>query len=140
MKDADRYEQIESLTTLKRVLDATDADDSEVRDAAIRVVNQFDASIAAHDHWSPYSRRGSNDPDIRSEAAELGKCGVERHHLYRSRLRRLTNGTMAEIRIIETTEGWKLTLRHKSSWQDIGSTTESRLDGEMIGARHLVSL
>ena len=42
MEDADRHDQIESLATLKRLLDDDKADNDDIRDAAIRVVNRFD--------------------------------------------------------------------------------------------------
>ena len=75
MNDADRHDQIETLTELKRVLDDEAADADDIRDAAIRAVNRFDASIAAHDGWRPYSRRGSSDPETRTEADSSGRPG-----------------------------------------------------------------
>ena len=101
MDDADRHDQIDALTTLKRILD-DDADDADVRDAAIRAVNRFDASIAAHDDWRPYRRRGPGDPSTRAEADELGRQGVEQHRVYRGRLRRSVRGTMMTITIRES--------------------------------------
>ena len=47
MDDADRRAQLESLRALKTVLDDENADADDIRDAAIRTVNRFDASIAA---------------------------------------------------------------------------------------------
>ena len=60
MNDADRHDQIEALTELKRLLDDEAADAGDIRDAGIRAVNRFDASIAAHGGWQAYSRRGSS--------------------------------------------------------------------------------
>ena len=97
MNDADRHDQIEALTALKGLLDDDDADGDEIRDAAIRAVNRFDASIAAHSEWQTYSRRGSSDAGTRAEAAELGKAGVERHPEYRGRLRRRIGNSIAQV-------------------------------------------
>ena len=97
MNDADRHDQIKSLTELKRVLDDKTADADDIRDAAIRAVNRFDASIAAHDRWQPYSRRGSSDPGTRAEAAALGEARVEHHPAYRGRLRRRIGELIAEV-------------------------------------------
>ena len=47
MNDVDRHDQIEALKILKELLDDENADASDIRDAAIRAVNRFDASIAA---------------------------------------------------------------------------------------------
>ena len=51
MDDADRHDQIESLARLKELLDQVDdhpnIDESDVRDAATRAVNLFDAPAQA---------------------------------------------------------------------------------------------
>ena len=108
MNDADRHDQIEALTALKDLLDDENADADDIRDAAIRAINRFDASIAAHGGWRPYSRRGSSDPKIRAQADRLGRAGVERHPEYRGRLRRRIWSTIAEIAITETRgERWR---------------------------------
>ena len=165
MNDADRHDQIETLTELKRVLDNEAADADDIRDAAIRAVNRFDASIAAHDGWRPYSRRGSSDPWTRAEADELGKAEVERHPEYRGRLRRRIGNAIAEIAIKETTAAnghtaigesrnderelrgatrgastWQVHLCHKRPWTLVVTTTGSLADAEMAGARRLAAL
>ena len=61
MNDADRHDQIEALTALKDLLDDENADADDIRDAAIRAVNRFDASIAAHGGYGP-KRTGSGEP------------------------------------------------------------------------------
>ena len=64
MNDSDRHDQIEALAELKRLLDNEEgADADDIRDGAIRAVNRFDHSIAVHDDWHAYSRRGSSDAD-----------------------------------------------------------------------------
>ena len=104
INDADRHDQIEALRTLKTLLDDDNGDVHDIRDAAIRAVNRFDSSIAAHGRWKPYSRRGSSDPEIRAEADRLGRAGVECHPQYRGRLRRRIASAFAEIAITETPE------------------------------------
>ena len=162
MDDADRHDQIEALTELKRLLDDEDADRNDIRDAAIRAVNRFDASIAAHDGWRPYSRRGSSDPETRAEADQLGKAGVERHPEYRGPLRRRVGNAIAEIAIKETAaedgdataensqddtaqmprvaSTWRINLYHHGPWTLLATTTGSLADAEMAGARRLAEL
>ena len=53
MNDADRHDQIEALTVLRGLLNDENAEASDIRDAAIRAVNRFDASIAAHGGCGP---------------------------------------------------------------------------------------
>ena len=101
MNDSDRHDQVEALAELKRLLDDEAADAGDIRDAGIRAVSRFDASIAAHGGWQAYSRRGSSDPGTRAEAAQLGNAGVERHPEYPGRLRRRIGGSIAEIAIRE---------------------------------------
>ena len=137
MEDADRHDQIESLTTLKWLLDDGKADENEIRDAAIRVVNRFDTSIDAHGNWKPYSRRGSINPDIRTATDQLGKRGVERHPECRGRLRRRIDDAIVEIRITETTSGRKIEARHDGPWHEVGTTTKPLADAEMMAAQHL---
>ena len=163
MNDADRHDQIEALTALKSVLDDENADVYDVRDAAIRAVNRFDASIAAHGGWKPYSRRGSSDPEIRAEADRLGRAGVERHPEYHGRLRRRRlRTTIAEIAITETRGGdgapsrgdddrerpgarrgasrWRINVRDFRPWVHFKTTDGSFLNAEMIGAQRLAEL
>ena len=165
MNDADRHDQIETLTELKRVLDDEGADADDIRDAAIRAVNRFDASIAAHDGWQPYSRRGSSDPGTRAEAHQLGETGVERHPEYRGRLRRRIGNLIAQIAIKEApaeagnattdesrddepvlrrakrgTSTWRIQLYHHRPWTLVVTTTGSLADAEMAGARRLAAL
>ena len=162
MNDADRHDQIEALTALKALLDDENADEHDVRDAAIRAVNRFDASIAAHGGWKPYSRRGSSDPETRAEADRLGRAGVERHPEYHGRLRRRLQSTIAEIAITGTRAGdgepspeagqgqrpsapaparaWRITLRDVEPWVHFRTTTGSFEDALMIGAQRLAEL
>ena len=162
MNDADRHDQIEALTDLKGLLDDDDADADEIRDAAIRAVNRFDASIAAHSGWRTYSRRGSSDAGTRAEADQLGKAGVERHPEYRGRLRRRIWNSIAEIVVRstglkETDAGnrenhqaspdarqhsgeWRIELRHNGPWTHLSTSSGSLADAEMVGARRLAEL
>ena len=162
MNDSDRHDQIEALAELKRLLDDEESDRNDIRDAGIRAVNRFDASIAAHDKWEPYSRRGSSDPGTRAEASELGKAGVERHPEYRGRLRRRIGNAIAEISIKETTaedgdasarnardqepelrrvaSRWQIHLRQNWPWTHVTTTTGSLANIEMVGARRLAEL
>ena len=162
MNDADRHDQIEALTALKDLLDDENADADDIRDAAIRAVNRFDASIAAHGGWRPYSRRGSSDPKIRAQADRLGRAGVERHPEYRGRLRRRIWSTIAEIAITETRESdgepdpeddrgqgpragrsasaWRINLRDFGAWGHFKTTAGSFENAKMIGARRLAEL
>ena len=136
MSDSDRHDQIEALAELKRLLDDENADADDIRDAAIRAVNRFDRSIAAHDGWQAYNRRGSSDAGTRAEAAQLGSAGVERHPEYRGRLRRRIGSSIAQIAINETgsqdgdpsagdylhhevrpgTTSWQINLLHNGEW------------------------
>ena len=161
--DADRHDQIDALATLKRLLDDDTADHDDIRDAAVQAVNQFDSSIAAHDGWRPYSRRGSSDPSIRAEADELGKLGVERHPEYRGRLRRrvgdlLKTNTIRKEQDAEpgpsrTTTGvndlsadaqstatWWVEMSDGEAREVVGRTRGRLVDAEMMGARYLASL
>ena len=162
MNDADRHDQIEGLTILKRLLDDENADADDIRDAAIRAVNRFDLSIAAHGGWRPYNRRGSSDPETRAEADQLGKAGVERHPEYHGRLRRRIGNSIAQIVIRETfaTDGgstdqrtrqhapdtgsigsvWRIELRHGGPWTHVSTTCARLADAEMIAARRLAEL
>ena len=162
MNDADRHDQIEALTALKGLLDEEHADANEIRDAAIRAVNRFDASIAAHSGWEIYSRRGSSDAGTRAEAAELGAAGVERHPEYHGRLRRRMRRSIAEIAVRniglnetdardranqqEAPDGhhhanvWQIELRHNGPWTHLSTTGGSLADAAMIGARALAEL
>lgn len=162
MNDADRHDQIEALTDLKGLLDDEDAADDEIRDAAIRAVNRFDASIAAHSGWQTYSRRGSSDAGTRAETAELGKAGVECHPEYRGRLRRRIGNSIAEIAVTSSRQketdardlenhhdspvahhhssDWRVELRHDGPWIHVSTTSGSLVDAEMIGARRLAEL
>ena len=162
MNDSDRHDQIEALAELERLLDDEAADAGDIRDAGIRAVNRFDASIAAHGGWQAYSRRGSSDPGTRAEAAQLGNAGVERHPEYPGRLRRRIGGSIAEIAIRETcaTDGgapdkrsrqyppdagstssvWMIELRHGGPWTHVSTSGGRLADAEMIGARRLAEL
>ena len=126
MNDADRHDQIEALTDLKGLLDDEDAADDEIRDAAIRAVNRFDASIAAHSGWQTYSREGI-----------IGRrdTGVECHPEYRGRLRRRI-GNFAH----HHSSDWRVELRHDGPWTHVSTTSGSLVDAEMIGARRLAEL
>ena len=137
MEDSDRHDQIEALAALKTLLDDTHAepDPDEIRDAAIRAVNQFDASIAKHDErWSPYARRTASDPDIRRAATAMGSAGVERHLEYPGLLRRSIDGMMTEIRIRETGKESKIEQRDIGSWHTIATTSLPLAAAEMIAA------
>ena len=154
---------IDALATLKRLLDDDTADNDDIRDEAVRAVNRFDASIAAHQSWRPYSRAGSSNPDIRDEAGRLARHGVERHPEYRGRLRRRLNGTVAMIEIRETPQSidnrrephaaghrspdaswrgieWRIELRHDGPWKHVSTTRGPLANAEMIGARRLAKL
>ena len=161
MNDSDRHDQIEALAELKRLLDDKDgADADDIRDAGIRVVNRFGRSIAVHDYWHAYSRRGSSDPGTRAEAAQLGSAGVERHPEYRGRLRRRIGSSIAHIAINEqgsqdgdstagdylhhelrhSTTRWEVNLLHNGEWARCSTTHGSLADAEMAGARELAAL
>ena len=160
MNDADRHDQIEALSALKGLLDDETAEDDDIRDAAIRAVNRFDASITAHSGWEIYGRRGSSDAGTRAEAAELGRAGVERHPEYRGRLRRRIGTSIAQIAINETgsqdgdptagdvlhhklrrgTTSWQINLLYNGEWVRRSTTSGSLADAEMAGARKLVEL
>ena len=162
MNDPDRHDQIESLTELKRVLDDETADADDIRDAEIRAVNRFDASITAHDRWRPYSRRGSSDPGTRAEAAALGETRVEHHPAYRGRLRRRIGDLIAEIVVTHTgpqdadahdrdeehdppdsgqqRSHWQIHLRYKRPWTLVATSSGTLADAEMGGARKLAEL
>ena len=71
MDDADRQAQLESLRALKTVLDDENADADDIRDAAIRAVNRFDASIAA----LPRSPRFWGEPPATEENRTEGNAG-----------------------------------------------------------------
>ncbi len=160
MNDSDRHDQIEALAELKRLLDDEGADADDIRDAGIRAVNRFDRSIAAHDGWQAYSRRGSADRGTRAEAARLGNAGVERHPEYRGRLRRRIGTSIAQIAINETgsqdgdptagdvlhhrlrrgTTSWQINLLHNGEWVRRSTTSGSLADAEMAGARELAAI
>ncbi len=160
MNDSDRHDQIEALAELKRLLDDENADADDIRDAAIRAVNRFDRSIAAHDGWQAYSRRGSSDAGTRAEAAQLGNTGVELHPEYRGRLRRRIGTSIAQIAINETgsqdgdpnagdhlhhrlrrrTTSWQINLLHNGEWILRSTASGSLTDAEMAGARELAAL
>ena len=160
MSDSDRHDQIEALAELKRLLDDENADADDIRDAAIRAVNRFDRSIAAHDGWQAYNRRGSSDAGTRAEAAQLGSAGVELHPEYRGRLRRRIGTSIAQIAINETgsqdgdpsagdylhhrlrrrTTSWQINLLHNGEWILRSTTSGSLTDAEMAGARELAAL
>ena len=146
MEDASRHAQIEALAELKKVLDDKGADELDVRDAAIRAVNRFDASIGAHHMWRPYSRRESADAKIRDEAARLGAAGVERHPEYRGRLRRRMGELIAEVSIPMTPKTrtdlneWHIYLRCNEPWRLIAFVTGTLADAEMRGADALAEL
>ena len=161
MNDSDRHDQIEALAELKRLLDDEEgADADDIRDAAIRVVNRFGRSIAVHDYWHAYSRRGSSDPGTRAEAAQLGSAGVELHPEYRGRLRRRIGSSIAYIAINEKgsqdgdstagdylhhelrhgTTRWEVNLLHNGEWARCSTTRGSLADAEMAGARELAAL
>ena len=164
MDDADRYDQIEGLARLKRLLDDDDADESDVRDAAIRTVNHFDASIAAHDDWRPYSRRAASSLSVRAEADELGRRGVEHHPMYRGRLRRRVGEVTMTITIREsavgrsvrsratseqehgrpspepTTQRWALERATTNIGTVVGRVEGRLVDAELMAARHLARL
>ena len=152
----------DALATLKGLLDDDSADTDDIRDAAIRAVNRFDASIAAHDGWRPYSRRPSSDPETRAEAERLGNLGVERHAEYRGRLRRQISDSIAEILITETrtsdgdptprdgqgeqpnaparATAWRIKLRISGPSVHLKTNGRSFHDAEMIGAQRLAEL
>ena len=140
MEDADRYDQIEALSKLKRLLDENEPDDADIRDAAIRVINRFDASLTAHKNWHPYSRRCARDRNVRKEADELGNAGVEYHREYERRLRRRIGSRTAEIRIRERPGELTIELRNDSPWRAITTTSLPLPDAKMIAARRLSNL
>ena len=98
-ENADRHDRIDAYATLKTLLDDDAATTDEIRDAATRAVNRFEASIEAHGHWRPYGRRGSSNPYTPAAADSLGQRGVERRPEYRGWLGRRVDGTIAQIAI-----------------------------------------
>ena len=148
MEDADRHDQIESLATLKELLDRVqddpDIDDSDVRDAAIRAVNAFDESIARHDSWRPHHGRGVETK--RGHARQLAEIGVECHPEYPGRLRRRMGARTAQVAITTTVRKpgnlteWTVKMRLDGPWTTIATVVGSPADAEMRGARELGKL
>ena len=148
MKDADRHDQIESLATLKELLDRVqddpDINGSDVRDAAIRAVNAFDESIRRHHLWRPYHGRGVEAK--RGHARHLAEIGVEYHPEYPGRLRRRMAARTAQVAIATTgrqpgnlTE-WTVKMRLDGPWTTIATVVGSFADAEIRGTRELGKL
>ena len=148
MEDADRHDQIESLATLKELLDRVqddpDVDETDVRDVAIRAVNAFDESIARHDSWRPYEGLEVETAD--NTDPHLTESGVEYHPEYPERLRRRVGARTAHIAIPDAAEEhgnlheWTINMRLDGPWTTIATVVGSCADAKVRGARELAKL
>ena len=148
MEHADRHDQIESLATLKELLDRVQDDpnvhETDVRDAAIRAVNAFDTSIAQHDSWRPYEGLEVETAD--NTDSHLTESAVEYHPEYPGRLRRRVGARTAHIAIPEAAlnygnmDEWTIRMQLEGPWTTITTVVGSGADAMMRGARELLKL
>ena len=148
MEDADRHDQIEALSTLKELLDKVqdnpDITESDVRDAAIRAVNTFDASIAKHDSWRRYE--GLDAEAAEGDGRQPSESNVEYHPEYPGRLRRRLGTGTAHIAIPEAAlsygnvDEWTIKMRLDGPWTTTATVVGSCADAMVRAARELLKL